>query len=166
MTPTSQILKEKNNTNDYFCRRLVNKNVLATRVEYEKECKKTKSSRTSYKSNIIWDYPAVAVTSFDINGNYTCSNYSRLAYQNSYNQILTNKLNNLDPVKRIGDTRDRNIIGHCAEPHAANRTMNSYNKEKHRDMQLSEVFFSSAKRPRTMEVIHTCKNCKDTFPNL
>jgi hypothetical protein len=166
MTPSAQIIKEKNTTNDHFCRHLVNDKILVTRVEYEKVCKKTRSSRTSYKSNVVWDYPAVAVTSFDINGNHTCSNYSRLAYQSSYNTILTNKLNSIDPVKRIGDNRNGTIIGHCAEPHTANQTMNSYRKKQKKDLQLSEVYFSSAKRPRTMEIIQTCQNCKDTFPNL
>ena len=164
--PTRAIIDKKNRHNEDYCRRLVNEKVLVTRVEYLPECKKTKSSKTSYKPNVIWDYPAVAITSYDGYGKYTCSNYSRAAYVNSYNRLLTNKLNNLEPNKQIGDKRYGNIIGHCAEPHAANQTMNAYRKAKHKDLPLDEVYFSSALRPRTMEVITTCQNCKDTFPNL
>lgn len=160
------IIDSKNRHNDDYCRHLVNEGVLVTRKLYLPECKKTGSNRTSYKTSVIWDYPAVAVTSYDKNGNFTSSNYSRAAYLSSYNAILTNKLNSLERFKQIGDKRHHNIIGHCAEPHAANQTMNSYHKKKHQDLQLSEVYFSSAKRPRTMEVIATCQNCKDTFPNL
>ena len=166
MRPNNNILISRNRTNDHYCRHLVNDKVLVTRNAYMKACKKTGSSKTSYKPNVIWDYPAVAVTSFDINGGYTRSNYSRAAYASSYNVVLTNKLNSLERGKKIGDMRHNNIIGHCAEPHAANSTMNSFHNDMHKDMQLKEVFFSEAKRPRTMEVIPTCQNCLDTFPNL
>ena len=164
--PNKAIIDKKNRHNEDFCRRLVNDKVLVTRVEYIPECRKTRSSKTTYRKNVIWDYPAVAVTSYDDNGKYTCSNYSRAAYATSYNAVLTSRLNSLEPGKWIGIVRHGNIIGHCAEPHAANQTMNAYHKAKKRVLPLSRVYFSLALRPRTMEVIPTCQNCKDTFPNL
>lgn len=164
--PNRTIIDKKNRHNEDYCRRLVNDKVLVTRVEYIPECKKTHSSKTTYRKNVIWDYPAVAITSYDTNGKYTCSNYSRAAYEKSYNAILANRLNNLNPNKKIGDSRCGTIIGHCAEPHAANQTMNSYRKDMHKNMALADVYFSLALRPRTMEIVPTCQNCKDTFPNL
>lgn len=164
--PNRTIIDKKNRHNEDYCRRLVNDKVLVTRVEYIPECRKTRSSKTTYRKNVIWDYPAVAITSYDANGKYTCSNYSRAAYATSYNVVLTKRLNSLERNKQIGDKRYKNIIGHCAEPHAANQTMNAYAKAKHSNMPLAGVFFSLALRPRTLEVIPTCQNCKDTFPNL
>lgn len=164
--PDKRTIDKKNRQNENYCHKLVNDNVLVTRVEYIPFCKKTKSSRTSYKRNVIWDYPATAVTSYDTNGNYTRTNYSRAAYQTSYNAVLTNRLNNLVPHKRIGDSRCGTEIGHCAEPHAANQTMNAYKKAKNKDLPLNGVYFSLAMRPRTLEIVPTCQNCKDTFPNL
>lgn len=164
--PNRTIVDKKNRHNEAYCQKLVNDNVLVTRVEYIPVCKKTKCSKTSYKRNVIWDYPAVAITSYDINGNYTRSNYSRAAYDSSYNSILTNRLNTLEQNKYIGDVRGGNKIGHCAEPHAANQTMNAYRKAKNKDLPLNGVYFSFALRPRTKEVIPTCQNCKDIFPNL
>ena len=163
MKPSAQIYASKNKVNKNYCRCLLNKNILETRKGYKKSSKRGK---TVYRKNVIWDYPAVAVTSFDINGNYTCSNYSRTVYQTSYNNILSSKLNSLHPSKKIGDSLNGNLIGHCAEPHAANRTMNQFRKRNHKNLQLDEVFFSMAIRPRTMEVIPYCKNCINTFPSL
>ena len=153
--------------NEHYCRNLINRNVLVTRTEFIPYCKKAKkNNKTSYKKNVIWDYPAVAITSSDNNGQYVCSNYSRAAYVTSFNTLLTNKLNSIDSTKKIGDVRNKNIIGHCAEPHAANQTMNTFRKKRGHDLSLNLVYFSLALRPRTMGIIDTCQNCKDTFPNL
>ena len=164
--PDKKVIDKQNHKNYHYCKKLVHDGVLVTRIEYLPECRKTGSSRTSFKANVIWDYPAVAVTSFDINGKFSCSNYSRSVYALSYNKVLSAKLNILDPHKQIGDNRCGNIIGHCAEPHAANRTMNEFFKKHHSYMPLASVFFSVALRPRTLEIISSCQNCKDTFPNL
>ena len=161
---SEQIKNKKNRQNEDYCRRIVNNVIRKTRFNFLKsECQ---GKRTKYKSNVIWDYPAVAITSFDGNGEFTCSNYSRTAYPNTFNRVLTEKLNNLAPDKVIGDNRLGTIIGHCAEPHAANQTMNKYFKNKGTELYLDDIYFSLALRPRTMEVIKTCHNCKDTFPNL
>ena len=155
-----------NRRNAHYCRDLINRNVLVTRTEYIPVCKKKKSKKTSYKKNVIWDYPAVAITSYDNNGQYVCSNYSRAAFATSFNTLLISKLNCIDPRKKIGDVRYKNKIGHCAEPHAANQTMNAFRKKNGTDLPLDLVYFSLALRPRTMGVIENCQNCKDTFPNL
>ena len=51
-----------------------------------------------------------------------------------------------------------NYIGCCAEVNAGNSILieNPY-------LNLDEVLFSKAIRPRTMQKIATCKNCKLTF---
>ena len=162
MPPSKSIIDKMNHRNDDYCRRLINDKVLITRKDFNR----TSKNKTSFRNNVIWDYPATAITSYDSNGNYVKSNYSRNVFQTSYNSILTKRLNSINPPRTIGDSNGGTIIGHCAEPHAANQVMNAYSKAKHKDLPLEDVFFSLARRPRTMEIIPTCQNCKDTFPNL
>lgn len=161
MWPSKRVIDKMNKTNDMYCAFLAKNKVRVTRIFFD-----VKSNTTNYRANLVWDYPAVAVTSFDINGKYVHKNYSRAVKPHSYNAILTNKLNSLEKNKYIGMKRGNTLIGHCAEPHAANQTMNDYKKVNSKDMCLSDIYFSLAKRPRTMEVVPTCNNCKDTFPNL
>ena len=51
-----------------------------------------------------------------------------------------------------------NFLGCCAEVHAANKLLF---KAKYIDVE--DIKFSDAIRPRTMQKIKTCKNCKTTF---
>lgn len=167
-SPLSATVCRMNKRNDLFCRSIINKSVLQTRIVSSQECKKTKRSKTKVKLIKLWDYPAVAVTCFYYDGQFAHSNFSREVFPNSYNPSLTKRLNGIDGKKKIGDHRGDTIIGHCAEPHAANQTMNEFfNKNKKITYpSFDSIFFSLAKRPRTMEIIPTCQNCKDTFPNL
>lgn len=51
-----------------------------------------------------------------------------------------------------------NYLGCCAEIDAADHVMS-----KLRDLKPDEVNFSDARRPRTMQIVPPCKNCKSTF---
>lgn len=51
-----------------------------------------------------------------------------------------------------------NIIGNCAEVNASNQILIIY-----RYLNLNKIRFSKALRPRTMQVIKMCFNCKKTF---
>ena len=62
---------------------------------------------------------------------------------------------------KIGDLYSRvngNCIGCCAEVNAANTVLH-----KLPYLNLGEIEFSNARRPRTMQIIPACKNCKITF---
>jgi hypothetical protein len=51
-----------------------------------------------------------------------------------------------------------NFLGCCAEVDAADYIMT-----KLRHLDPNQVDFSNARRPRTMQIIPPCKNCKSTF---
>lgn len=56
----------------------------------------------------------------------------------------------------------KNVIGHCAEQHAANSVMNDlYKGGISRDVE--QLTFSKAFRPRTMKTIDYCANCETLF---
>ena len=90
------------------------------------------------------NYPAVAIV---------CTDYSGI-----YSRGTSNKANK----KFYASTQKfcGNKIGYCAEPHAARSMLIKHS------CKLEKLFFSKAQRPRTMEYIKFCKNCKRTFPNL
>ena len=115
-------------------------------------------------NNGIYDYPAAAVVASDNLLTYSGRGRSSAVYSsNEYHNVpkLEKKLKSLG---RIGKKRNgcKNTIGACAEPHAAQKVMKHFGKQ----MSLNRVVFSTAYRPRTMEVVDYCKNCTDTFPTL
>ena len=64
-------------------------------------------------------------------------------------------------LKTIGDLYTRvngNSIGCCAEVNAANRLL-----KKKPYLNLNDIIFSSPIRPRTMQKVKVCKNCRITF---
>ena len=101
-----------------------------------------------------WDYPAVAVVCH----NDTCmekrSSYSHYPKNDNWHPILRAKL---EEINKIG----KSLVGNCAEQHAANIYMNQLHEDD-----LNELFFSTARRPRTKEEIPFCNNCCRTFPNI
>lgn len=80
----------------------------------------------------------------------------------SFHPTLRNKLVLLG---KIGQKRSSaicgNIIGKCAEVHAANKLL-----KRNKCKKLENIRFSVAMRPRTLEKFPPCENCKATFPTL
>lgn len=52
----------------------------------------------------------------------------------------------------------KNLIGHCAEPQAANELLRNENVKD-----LDYIYFGKAYRPRTGVVIPPCENCRIVF---
>ena len=139
-----------------YCGEIVNRNIKVYRRQY-----------IHLKGNVLklakgkWDYPAVACVSSDINGNGASKNYSRDVRDSSYNPLLTHYLKNKLGVSKLGErspvTRCKNGVGRCAEPHAANGTMNNTN------CSVRDLVFSLSIRPRTRQIIEYCTNCKLSF---
>ncbi|WP_379968569.1 hypothetical protein [Epilithonimonas sp. UC225_85] len=74
-------------------------------------------------------------------------------------QILVRKLR--DKLLTIGELYSKqngNSVGCCAEVNCANQIL-----IKRPFANLNNIKFSKAYRPRTMQVIPKCKNCKITF---
>lgn len=113
--------------------------------------------------NGVRDYPGAAVVAAD--SQLTFSGRGRSSKPQFMEYSDTPKLENkMKSLGKIGSVRDacKNPIGACAEPHAAHRVLCHFGPH----MSLNQIVFSKAIRPRTMEEIGYCQNCKDTFPNL
>lgn len=53
------------------------------------------------------------------------------------------------------------IVGNCAEQHAGNKYMHKYH-----EVNTDNLYFTESVRPRTMEVMQPCENCKTMFNTL
>lgn len=111
----------------------------------------------SYRTE-FYDLPAAAVTCS--NGAHKVSDYSRGVMAEHVKPPLKDRI---EALGQIGERRDdgscKNVLGRCAEQHAASTLQN----RKHSQTPPNRLQFSKALRPRTMEVVDYCKNCKDIF---
>lgn len=115
-------------------------------------------------NNGIYDYPAVAVVAADSRLSFSGRGRSDKVYSSKeYHETpkLEKKMKSLGIIGKKRTVCD-NVLGACAEPHAARKVLSHFGPH----MNLSQLVFSKALRPRTMEVIEYCQNCKDTFPTL
>jgi len=72
---------------------------------------------------------------------------------------MANKLNKkLKSLGTLYKKRNGNSLGCCAEVNAANDVL-----VKQPSLKLAQIVFSTPIRPRTMQKIKICKNCKQTF---
>ena len=105
-----------------------------------------------------YDLPAAAVTCS--NGSHKASEYSRGVKEA---HVLEPLRSEIEKLGRIGERRNdgscNNTLGRCAEQHAASTLQN----RKYSYTPPARLQFSKAMRPRTMEVVEYCKNCKDIF---
>lgn len=121
--------------------------------------------RTRKKTGInkgIYDYPPAVVVAADTQ--LTFSGRGRTGRRFKEYQKTPKLEKKLKSLGVIGKTRTGcdNVLGACAEPHAAQKVLSHFGKH----MSLSQLVFSKALRPRTMENVPYCKNCKDTFSTL
>ena len=123
-------------------------------------CQKVKIARAG-KVIRKWDYPAAIVSCADAWANYANAEIesSGKAACNSYHK--TPKLETA--LKALGDIGSQssicnNYIGACAEPRAARIVM-----EKNPAIQVANLVFSYAYRPRTKTVLRHCRNCVNIF---
>lgn len=109
-----------------------------------------------------WDLPACA--SICHNGNYSRQKrgYSHRPQGTKWNDVLKQKMERvLGEIGTKSNIGERNYIGNCAEQHSGNNYLNKYGEKR-----ISALFFSETVRPRTMEIIPPCENCKKIFDNL
>lgn len=108
-----------------------------------------------------WDLPACASICHNGNNARKARGYSHLPQGTVWNFNLKNVITRVLGGMGGHTKFCRNIIGNCAEQHAANNYMNKYGERL-----VGNLHFSEAVRPRTMEEIPACVNCKSVFPNL
>ena len=124
-----------------YCSHIMNKHIQVL--------KQNKQEGTWY-----WDYPTVVAVCH----NETCMekrcSFSHYPNRDNWHRVLKAKLEEIDEI-------GKKLVGNCAEQHAANNYMNQLHEDD-----LNELFFSTARRPRTKEVIAYCNNCRMTFSNI
>lgn len=71
---------------------------------------------------------------------------------------LLKRLEELGPIGTIRKNRTSNIIGKCAEVKAANHVLRG-----EKGLDITDLKFTHARRPRTLQIHQACPNCKETF---
>lgn len=128
-------------------------------------CKEViRTRKKTGNNNGIYDYPPAAVVAADSGLTFSGRGrsgrvYSSKEYHNT--PKLEKKLKSLGVIGKKRPGCD-NVLGACAEPHAAHKVLSHFGNR----IGLNQIQFSKALRPRTMEEVLYCKNCKDTFPTL
>lgn len=123
-------------------------------------CEEVRTARAN-KEIRMRDYPAAIVSCADSWQNYmdcvteSSGKANALSYKKT--PVLESALLTLGDIgkQRAGC---KNYIGACAEPHAARTVMMSANV-----LDIKDLAFSYAYRPRTKMVLRYCKNCTDIF---
>lgn len=123
-------------------------------------CETVNKARANKKIRMR-DYPAAIVSCADSWQNYKVCEIEKsgkvtdLSYKNT--PVLESALRTLGDIgkQRVGC---KNFIGACAEPHAARAVMASGNV-----LDVKDLVFSYAYRPRTKTVLRYCRNCTDVF---
>ena len=108
-----------------------------------------------------WDLPAAISVAHDYSKKRHKNGYSHRPEGTKWNERIRLQLEKLGDIGTKSTLGKRYIIGNCAEQHAGNNYMNKY-----RDQKLYDIHFSLTLRPRTMQILAPCDNCKFTFPNL
>ena len=117
--------------------------------------------RRDYQTGVwYWDLPAAAVICYDKKRTKQKRGYAHSPKGTHWHNVLYCQLSKLGELGKTPRSVG-NIIGNCAEQHAGNNFMNHYKCKN-----IKYLYFSEAVRPRTMEVIPPCNNCKSIFPNL
>lgn len=128
------------------------------------------------------DYPAFINVCISKNGSsWLAYELSSIAYENTFHHFLVNEFRSQlskrpgDRPERIPDCPNkqcdhyengancRNIVGNCAEQRAAN---DIFSNPASGAYNIFDLDLSPAIRPRTMEIIPPCCNCKAVFPQL
>ncbi len=141
-------------------------NLSATLITWCRDiCKTVERNRRQLKvNNGIYDYPSVAVVASDSGLSYSGRGRSCKPQHQEYRDTpaLEKKLKSLGTIGGKKKKGCDNIIGACAEAHSAHKVMRHFGNR----FTLKSIVFSQAVRPRTMEVVEYCENCKSTFPTL
>lgn len=117
-------------------------------------CREVRKSKANVK---IYDYPSAIVGCWRANNGMLCISTSGRKTDYSVAPELESTLSR---IGTIGEKINGNYLGFCAEPNAA------FNLITKRYCRIDDICFTRAIRPRTLQVIKYCRNCKQTFDQL
>lgn len=107
-----------------------------------------------HTKTLFWDLPKVAVICF--NEHHNEPGYSHSPRGVRWYFPLNREL------RRIGGVgHESPKIGSCAEQRAANMLLKNHGAHR-----MNALYFSTALRPKTMEPVDYCNNCRAIFPNI
>ena len=115
----------------------------------------------------FWDLPAAASICYSrLKGKkIQHRGYAHIPQGTKWNHVLRKIIEKLGEIGKTPTVKPKGekiyILGNCAEQHAGNNLMNKYNIKD-----LKSLYFSECIRPRTMEHMPPCYNCRHIFPNL
>lgn len=125
----------------------------------QKERQRVKKMRQAHPNvkHKITDYAAIVVACGYERSGAVFSGKSESPVSHKYEDKLRARLETLAP---IGEKRQgcKNVVGACAEPHAADKVLKEFPGCKMTELQFSRPF-----RPRTASRKNYCRNCRDTF---
>lgn len=102
-------------------------------------------------------YPAIIVGCHKCDENFWIIDSARspvnYPFVDELRNVLTKNLGSIGTKSKLCD----NIIGQCAEPHAANEILEA------EGCAIKDLKFSLAMRPRTQTYYPYCENCKAVF---
>lgn len=121
--------------------------------------KRVKKSRLKKlpKQYSIKDYPAVVVACGYSRSYSVFWDESKSPRNKKFNFNIHRRLIKIAPVG-TKEPHSGNIIGACAEPHAADKVL-----KKFPGCHMCELEFSDAYRPRTSQRVKYCYTCKQVF---
>lgn len=82
----------------------------------------------------------------------------KLLSKSDYHKLILEVLQPLGSLGNLSNIQQKNAIGKCAEVKAANSILKLDKKAK-----ISDIEFTSAIRPRTLEKMNRCNNCIAVF---
>lgn len=155
-----KIMKNQSNNCKKMCTNEALKRCVANAIQ--KERKRVHDERKSHptKKHDIHDYASIVVACGYSRSGKTFSGASASPLYHKYAEEIRRRLEKLGKIgaKRPGC---ENVIGACAEPHAADMVVKNFPGCK-----MNELQFSAAYRPRTGQRKKYCINCKDTFQEV
>jgi len=141
----------------------LDKILVSNAKKYKEKINRIQELYTTKKNKIFINHEhfELVVCSIGVQGiKYSSSGTSyRILPLHKYVKPIRKRLNKLGKIGSTSDiTKTSNIIGKCAEVKAIN---NLLKRESH--LEVDNVVFTKAIRPRTLEKIPRCKNCISIF---
>jgi hypothetical protein len=141
----------------------LDKILLSNAKKYKEKINKIQELYTTKKNKIFIDHQYFELVACSIGAKGIKHSSFGTSYQvlpnHKYLKPIRIRLNKLGKIGTISDTtKSSNIIGKCAEVKATNNLL-----KRESNLEVDNVCFTKAIRPRTLEKIPRCKNCINIF---
>jgi hypothetical protein len=141
----------------------LDKTLLTNAKKYKEKINKIQELYSTKKNKIFIDHQYFELVACSIGAQGIKHSSFGTSYQilpnHKYLKPIRTHLNKLGKIGNTSDiTKSSNIIGKCAEVKATNNLL-----KRESNLEVHNVTFTKAIRPRTLEKIPRCKNCITIF---